>query len=505
MIINHEIRDYTRNGVKVLDPYGREQRFIYISYVGKDGMIKSYFWMLPQELMYQWKLATKKDIPDPQYVSWDGKPVVKVPVTGKFTDQRIHEIFMDMERWYPDDENLKEIRNLYIPKTGYMDIEVDVDDMGFPEAKDANNPVNTVSFVCEDKVTVLGRASLTQSDLDWIQAEIDKHCETFGVRYVFEYRYFESEFDLLRSLFFDYIAKTPCVTGWNFFGYDWPYIVNRAEKIGLDIKSLSPTGTWYQYVSKDPAIDKVMVPMHKCLYDYMEIYKKLDRSIQPKESNKLDWVSNRVLGVKKVEHQLGFKEMWEQQKKEYVFYNAIDSILVKELDKKLKTSSVMFGLASLMNVPLLSSFASSKSIEIVQAEYLSRENKVFPVVKKTTEKKEYEGAFVFEPIPGVYRNVYCLDYASLYPTTMRQFNISPDTFLFKDKNYVPKPNEIKCVNGSVYRNDFEGFIPKILGDFFAKRKAYKKQMVQAQKRKYELIDILERREKEAVMKMNNNI
>lgn len=503
MIINHEIRDYTRNGVKVLDPYGREQRFIYISYVGKDGMIKSYFWMLPQELMYQWKLATRKDIPDPQYVSWDGKPVVKVPVAGKFTDQRIHEIFMDMERWYPDDENLKEIRNLYIPKTGYMDIEVDVDDMGFPEAKDANNPVNTVSFVYEDKVTVLGRASLTQSDLDWIQAEIDKHCETFGVRYVFEYRYFESEFELLRSLFFDYIAKTPCVTGWNFFGYDWPYIVNRAEKIGLDIKSLSPTGTWYQYVSKDPAIDKVMVPMHKCLYDYMEIYKKLDRSIQPKESNKLDWVSNRVLGVKKVEHQLGFKEMWEQQKKEYVFYNAIDSILVKELDKKLKTSSVMFGLASLMNVPLLSSFASSKSIEIVQAEYLYRENKVFPVVKKTTEKKEYEGAFVFEPIPGVYRNVYCLDYASLYPTTMRQFNISPDTFLFKDKNYVPKPNEIKCVNGSVYRNDFEGFIPKILGDFFAKRKAYKKKMVQAQKRKYELIDILERREKEAAMKMNN--
>ena len=156
-----------------------------------------------------------------------------------------------------------------------------------------------------------------------------------------------------------------------------------------------------------------------------------------------------------------------------------------------------------MNVPLLSSFASSKSIEIVQAEYLYRENKVFPVVKKTTEKKEYEGAFVFEPIPGVYRNVYCLDYASLYPTTMRQFNISPDTFLFKDKNYVPKPNEIKCVNGSVYRNDFEGFIPKILGDFFAKRKAYKKKMVQAQKRKYELIDILERREKEAAMKMNN--
>ena len=496
MIINTEIRDYTKNGIKVLDRNGMEQRFLYISYVGKDQQIKSYFWMLPQELMYQWKLATKKDVPDPQYVSWDNKPVVKVPIVGKFSDQRIHEIIMDMERWYPDDENLKEIRQLYIPQTAYMDIEVDVDDSGFPEAKDARNPVNTVSFVKDDVITVLGRANLSQNEIDWIQKEIDKHCANFDTKYKFVYKYYDSEVHLLIDLFFEYIAKTPCITGWNYFGYDWPYIVNRASNLGMDIKSLSPTGTWYTYVSKDPAIDKVTVPMHRCMYDYMEIYKKLDRSISPKESNKLDWVANRVLGVKKVVHQLGFKEMWEQQKKEYVFYNAIDSVLVREIDKKLKTSSVMFGLASLMNVPLLASFASSKSIEIVQAEYLYRENKVFPVVKKTSEKKEYEGAFVFQPDPGVYRNVYCLDYASLYPTTMRQFNISPDTFLFKDKNYVPKENEIKCSNGSVYKNDVEGFIPKILGDFFAKRKAYKKQMTQAQKEKYRLIDILEKREKE---------
>lgn len=501
MIVNTEIRDYTKNGVKILDQQGREQKFLYISYVGKDQEIKSYFWMLPQELMYQWKLATRKDVPDPQYISWDEKPVVKMPIVGKFSEQRVHEIIMDMERWFPNDENLKEIRKLYIPKTAYMDIEVDVNESGFPEAKDARNTINTTSFVFNDKATVLGLAPLTEEDIAWIQNEIDKHCESFSTRYKFEYRYHENEMSLMNDLVFNFIAQTPCITGWNFFGYDWPYIVNRAANIGLDITSLSPTGAWYNYVSKDPAIDKVSVPMHKCLYDYMEIYKKLDRSISPKESNKLDWVANRVLGVKKVEHQLGFKEMWERQKREYVFYNAIDSILVREIDKKLKTSSVMFGLASLMNVPLLTSFASSKSIEIVQAEYLYKENKVFPTVKKSSDKKEYEGAFVYQPNPGIYRNVYCLDYASLYPTTMRQFNISPDTFLFKDKNYTPNENEIKCSNGSVYRNDIEGFIPKILGDFFAKRKDYKKQMVRAQKEKYKLIEILERREQELKDKM----
>ena len=496
MIVNTEIHDYTRNGVPVLDQYGRAQKFLYISYVDKNQTVKPFFWMIPNELMYQWKYATKDDTPDTLYKSWDGKPVVKKPITDKFTEQRVHEIIMDLERWFPENEQLKEMRQMYIPKTAFMDIEVDVDDEGFPEAKDAKRPVNTVSIVVEDTVYVLGLANLSQDEIKWIQEEIKKHCEQFDTDYKFVYRYHASEFSLLNDLFFNFIDKLECVTGWNWFGYDWPYLYNRAQRLAINIEGLSPTKTWFNCRPQDAAADMIKLPMHKCMYDYMEVYKKYDRSITPKESNKLDWVANRVLGVKKVVHQLGFKEMWEQQKKEYVFYNAIDSVLVREIDKKLKTSSVLFGLASLMNVPVLTSFSSTKSIEIVQAEYLYRENRVFPVVKKDKEKKEYEGAFVFQPIPGIYNNVYCLDYASLYPTTMRQFNISPDTLLFKDKNHVPKENEIKCTNGCVYTNEFEGFIPKILTDFFGKRKDYKKLMVKAQKEKYELIDILHKRQKQ---------
>ena len=501
MIVNTEIHDYTRHGVPVLDQYGRTQKFLYISYVDKNQTVKPFFWMIPNELMYQWKYATKDDTPDPVYRSWDGKPVVKKPITDRFTEQRVHEIIMDLERWFPDNEQLKEIRQMYKPKTAYLDIETDVDDDGFPEAKDAKRPINTVSIVVDDVVYVLGLANLSQEDIQWIQGEITKHCERFDTDYKFVYRYHTSELSLMNDLIFNFIGKLECVTGWNLFGYDWPYICNRAARLGIDMTSLSPTRTWFQYKPQDAAADPIKLPMHKCMYDYMELYKKHDRSIAPKVSNKLDWVADKVLGVKKVVHQLGFKEMWEKQKKEYVFYNAIDSVLVREIDKKLKTSSVLFGLAALMNVPVLSTYSSTKSIEIVQAEYLYRENKVFPVAKKDKEKKEYEGAFVFSPTPGVYRNVYCLDYASLYPTTMRQFNISPDTLLFKDKNHVPKENEIKCTNGCVYTNEFEGFIPKILSDYFAKRKEYKKMMMNAEREKYRLIEILKEREK----KLKNNL
>jgi DNA polymerase elongation subunit (family B) len=230
------------------------------------------------------------------------------------------------------------------------------------------------------------------------------------------------------------------------------------------------------------------------MYDYMEIYAKWDRAVEVKESNKLDWVAEHVCGQKKVEHQLGFKEFWEQQPAEYVLYNAIDSILIREIDNSIKTSSAFLGLANLMHVDALTAFSPVRSLEIVQAEYQYAAGKVFPAGgKKGGSNDGYEGAFVYDPIPGLYKNVIALDFASLYPTTMRQFNISPDTYIKKDKNYHASEHEIKCVSGAIYKKDFEGFIPKILTDFYTQRKKYKKEMMIAIDEKYYLQDIYEKR------------
>ena len=227
----------------------------------------------------------------------------------------------------------------------------------------------------------------------------------------------------------------------------------------------------------------------------MEIYVKWDRSVGIKESNKLDWVAETAVGAKKVERALGFAEEWAQKPAEYVFYNAIDSILVQEIDNKIKTSYAFMGLANLMHVDALTAFSPVRSLEIVQAEYLYKENRVFPAANKKKEQSDdsYEGAFVFQPTAGIYKNVIALDFASLYPTTMRQFNISPDTFIKKDINYKPNEHEIKCVSGAVYHKDFQGFIPKILTDFYMQRKSYKKEMMTAIEEKYHLEDIYEKR------------
>lgn len=495
MIINTEVKDLTKNGMPVYDSYGRCKRFLLVSYVGKDRHLKKFMWVIPEEFMYQWKYATRNDTPDPNYRSWDFKPVVKEPIVGNFSEQRIHEMLVDLIMSNPDNPDLQEINELYIPETTYSDIEVDVGETGFPRAEDATNQVNTCSFVRGDEAWCTGLANLSDDDIEWIQKEIDKHVEKLGVKYTFRYRYHENELSLLNDIFFNFIGTSDCVTGWNWFGYDWLYLTNRAKLFGLDISSLSPTKTFATYRPMDAKgkDDNIRVPMHRGMYDYLEVYRKWDKSISPKISNKLDWVAETVLGIKKVAHKLGFRELWRQKPRDYVFYNVIDSILVKEIDKRLKTASTFFGLANLMHTPALTAFSSTKSIEIVDAEYLYKENRVFPKAKTENNVQEYEGAFVYEPIPGVFRQVWTVDYASLYPTTMRQFNISPDTFIKKDKNHRRADDEIVCVNGSVYTRKFKGFIPKILDDFYAKRKSFKKNMTMAAETKYELEEILKRR------------
>ena len=54
---------------------------------------------------------------------------------------------------------------------------------------------------------------------------------------------------------------------------------------------------------------------------------------------------------------------------------------------------------------------------------------VSPKPKKKGDGEKYEGAFVKQPIPGLHKYCTCNDYASLYPSWMRQFNSGPDTLV----------------------------------------------------------------------------
>jgi hypothetical protein len=77
-----------------------------------------------------------------------------------------------------------------------------------------------------------------------------------------------------------------------------------------------------------------------------------------------------------------------------------------------------------------------------------------------------------DPQKGFHKYLITCDYSSLYPTIIRQFNISPEIFVKVDKNLDVKkhPNYIKCANGAIFEKNTDGILRTILSGLFIKRK-----------------------------------
>lgn len=198
--------------------------------------------------------------------------------------------------------------------------------------------------------------------------------------YKFEFRYFPTEREMLED-YIDFITPITAMSGWNFLGFDWLYIYNRCKINNIDIERISPTRTFTNFKITPRAGGKtinVKVPMHKIIYDYLLVYKTWDMTIQPKENNTLDFVAEKALGIKKVNHPWGFKEFYEEHFKEYVFYNCIDTILVEHIDKFLKTAEIWYMLACELRLELNVAFSTIQPTHVVMCNFVYPNYKVIP-------------------------------------------------------------------------------------------------------------------------------
>ena len=468
----------------------REGKLI-ISYIKKDGMLGFTQLNIPSAHQYMYMYAQKgKGIPGLQ--SWDFKPVRKVP--SRFLNRhRIQEFFMEA-----GEENVKHLFEANMPVFSAADIEVEVTDEGFADADNAKNRITTISFSQYPNITLFGSKPLSGDDCKAIEDNINEHVKKFGKQYNFVYKYHQNEADMIYDFLYNYVRVNPLISGWNFWGYDWRYITNRCRKLNMDISWLSPTGQWYEHKIKDRNKDVIiMLPQHKLIVDYMSIYQKWDRTIEVKENDTLDFVAEEALGIRKIKYPGTLQELYEKDYVQYVFYNAIDSILVELLNTKLKTMGTFLGLGNITRVEAMSAFSPIAMLEATLTRYAYLRGQVFPKQENRNERESYEGAFVFEPDPNMYEWVASFDFASLYPSIMRQFKLSIENFLFKDKGYDPKTTEIKTSSGSVFDASYEPLIAEILTDYYGKRKDSKKVSLNAEKEANELKKILEERKKKA--------
>jgi len=469
----------------------QRQSKLIVSHINKEGNLAYMQLNIPVSHQYSYVYSKSAAGSVPGVRSWDNKPVRKVPAPF-LTKHRIQEFFMDA-----GDQLTAPLFERNMPQLYSCDIEVDVTDDGFAEASDARNRINSISWSHYPDVTVFGLKELTGDQCNEVETEINNHLKPIGKEYKFVYKKYESESDMLYDFLYNYARHAPLITGWHFWNYDWRYIYNRCKRLNLDISWMSPTRQWYKHkiMDRNERAD-IFLPQHKLIVDYMEIYKKWDRVIDPKENNSLDFAAEAALGITKVKYSGTFQDLYRDYAK-HVFYNAVDAILVEEIHNKLKTMETFLGLANINRVEAMNAFSPISMLEATAARYAYKRGLVFPKGDFDRTREDYEGAFVFKPIPDLYGWLAAFDYASLYPSIMRQFKISMENFIGKNKDYQPKPHEIKCSSGAIFDASKEPLLSEILTDYYAQRKGAQKIAKKAEIEANELKIILKKRESSA--------
>jgi len=502
----------------LIDTEYRNKKLI-ISYIDDYGNIKLKY--------YPWNNPTKFimcEDSDPdrhgRFVTWDGRCVKEI-----FSSHPNRYSIYDFLDKLPE-EDKKEIFDYKEPNIFFCDIENEIIDKKV-DPKSAESAIQSISVVNKNKVLVMGTKKLTKSQTESIQDGINNHFEKLHTDYQFMYKYYESEYDMLLNFFKLMIPKMSVITGWNFVAYDWVFLVNRFRNIGGDPTVASFTGvlreSWLQN-------DQSEMPAHRVIVDYMGLYEKWDTSVKVKESSSLDFVSERVIGVKKVNYEGNLKYLYTNDYQKFIMYNAIDSALVQQIHEKMRYVDILYGISVLSKIKVLDAFNTLPVTEgILRSKMRDEKNVVF--VKDDTKKESSDsvstemnvkGGWVKDPVVGMNTWTCCFDFASLYPTTMRQFNISSDSYkglLIKEKgkdvyDMIKKvrsgedtyssfnshkikleKDDIITLNGAVFKNE-DGVVKNVMAEIYEERKKYKKVMMKANEELKELQNELEKLEKE---------
>jgi DNA polymerase elongation subunit (family B) len=359
----------------------------------------------------------------------------------------------------------------------------------FPEADEALFPIISIAAKRKGKFYIWGT-----KDYDKKENEVYFHCK--------------DEIDLLEKFITWWERIEPdIITGWNIRAFDVPYLVNRIKNVfGKEAAvRLSPwkllsdkTDTWFGKKFKYYELVGIQ------LLDYLQIYKKQGGET---ENNRLETIAQHELGIGKVENPYdSHYDMWEQDHQMFIEYNVRDVELVSLLEEKKQYLEMYILMACDAKVNYSDVFRQVTMWDAIIFNYFKTKKWVLPQKQEEDKFEKYAGAFVKEPVPGMYKWVVSFDLDALYPHLIAQYNISPeclseifipDTY-FKTNDdrynvdallerkinvseYLHDENITMAANGHCFTRDREGFLPEILMQMYEDRKAYKRKMIEYEK------------------------
>lgn len=263
------------------------------------------------------------------------------------------------------------------------------------------------------------------------------------------------------------------IVGYNSNNFDWPYLIERAHRIGvkLDVTrrvGAEPSTSVYGHVS-------VQGRLNVDLYNYVEEMHEI-------KVKTLEEVAEYLGVMRKSERVLiewwRIPDYWNDEKKRPLLKRyALDDVRATYgLAEKILPFAIQ--LSTVTGVPLDQVGAMGVGFRLEW--YLMRAARdMDELVPNRVKRREesYKGAVVLKPLKGVHENVVVLDFSSMYPNIMIKYNVGPDTV-------IDDPSECEKYGGCyvapevghMFRRSPSGFFKTVLENLIALRKQVREKM-----------------------------
>ncbi len=267
--------------------------------------------------------------------------------------------------------------------------------------------------------------------------------------------------------------KPDILTGYFSDGFDLPYIKTRADKhkIKLDI------GLDYSELRVKSGRETTVAINGITHLDIFKFIKKVIGGTLETYTYDLNAVASELLDEKK--HDISLAELpdiWDnshEKLEKFCEYNLNDSLLTYNLAVKMLPT--LTEIVKIVGIPIYDAtrMGFSQLVEWYIMKQAQQFNEIAPNKPGYDDVQRrrlstYQGAFVYEPKPGLYKDIVVFDFRSLYPTIISSHNIGHDTIdcacCEETAKIAPDDNE---KHGFCTKR--KGFIPILIEDLITRR------------------------------------
>jgi DNA polymerase I len=290
------------------------------------------------------------------------------------------------------------------------------------------------------------------------------------------------------------------ILGYNSDNFDFPYIRDRAAKLGVTLKiGVDESELEFTQISgKNAAMIRGRI--HIDLYPYIRRYLQLNH-------HTLKHAYKELFEVEKLDiPQEDIHTYWEEgkDKSDQLFrYSLDDAKSITQIGEKMLPLSIE--LTRIVGQPLfeVARMASGRHVEWYLIKKSFEYGNLVPNTALSSElarRKDIHvvGGYVKKPVQGLHENIVYFDFKSLYPSIIISKNISPDSLTHN--------TELDChispEYGHKFRKEPVGFIPSAIGKILQDRMRIKSLMKESiDKRQYQILDT----EQKALKRLANTI